>query len=212
VTKKFDFNPFVWSPDDIHKLGSVGSWFYGIVRDSDGKLSIQEIYPGLGHSNCEIDLDDGDFKPVDIRDQLADIASDIMYWSPKTYEADHQNEEKHDLSYLESEESLEEYISSCPRESIVDIFEDNRSLLLKLLDMRYLIDFFMDNKAFSYTLEEVKEYIDYIGIENELEKLIYLDIICLMDSGKYKLNPQNEIVIALQSIDRLMSKRSMEMV
>lgn len=101
----------IWTDDEIRDLPGAEIWFYGLVRQEDGRMVISEIYPGLGRSNFEISNDGFDDRPdeVVIKEIYADIGYDILRWNPERLKAEYPDAEKVDWE-KEIEEGMKDAI------------------------------------------------------------------------------------------------------
>lgn len=88
--------------------------------------------------------------------------------------------------------------------------EDNLTQFIKFLDMRNLLDFFIDNKIFYYSLDEIREYINYLWIDRDIETLVHMGVIKLRDDGKYAINIDSEIAKTLIKLDNLVTEEMNE--
>lgn len=186
----------IWTDEEILALPTYHTWFYGMCLDEEsGEIVISEISPSLGRSSFSIYKDDGDRKPVDPVYQYAEITYDFLNVTPEYLAQKYPNTEKVDW-----EEEIAEAKLMTPLD-LEDLFQDDRSLFLKLMDSRYLLDFFMDNQVFSYSKEDIEEHFD--DYEEDLSNLLSFGIIEEHD-GKYCLSHSNALTDILISLDRLL--------
>ena len=50
----------IWTAEEILDQPDADTWFYGLVRQEDGSVTISEIYPGHGFCDFEISKDEFD--------------------------------------------------------------------------------------------------------------------------------------------------------
>lgn len=105
----------IWTTEEILDQPDVSIWFYGLVRQEDGSVTVSEIYPGHGWCSFEISKDDFDERPEEevIKEIYADIGYDILRWNPTALKAEYPDAEKVDW---------EKEINECLKDAIP--FED----------------------------------------------------------------------------------------
>jgi hypothetical protein len=195
----------IYTQKEILEMPNYSLWFYGLVQDEiSGQIVLSEIYPGIGYSNFEIYKDDGDCKPVDPKDQFADIGSDIMLRNPNQLkeefpEAEHINW----LTKIEDVTKPREYFS------LLEDFVDDRSLFLKFLDARYVLDWFLDNPAYAYYPDEIETCADSPDLQENIDMLKKYGIIEQTLVGHYQLtgySRRNELLKAIMLVDDILAE------
>jgi len=173
--------PHIWTEDEIMRSGDISMWFYGIVRNKHGELVISEIFPKGGYG--EIKLEEYDWiepgKPANIEKRFAEIASDIMYWTPQRV--------------MESASEEDEYDDSKPvHADTIPMFTDDRSPFLKLLDARWLLDHAIECRTESFRLEDV-EHLGGDETKEWVDILLGCGIIKESGDGRYRFNRYNPL-------------------
>lgn len=189
-------NVHIWTEEEICEMHAYGIWFYGLVRDETGDITISEIHPGFGYCNWEIYPDDGDGKPLDPMEQYAEIGSDILVRSPDQLAAEFPGAVEPNFRI---EEELRE-------PSVPFDFKDDRSLLLKLLDARYVIDWYLDNCGHAYYGDEI-EGCDNDDLYDHIDMLVKYGILQETTFGCYQLNKDSPITQALIMLDELVAEK-----
>ncbi len=74
----------LWTGGEILDLPNASIWFYGLIRQEDGRTVVSEIYPGHGRCNFNISNDGFDDRLDEdvIKEIYADIGYDILRWNP----------------------------------------------------------------------------------------------------------------------------------
>jgi hypothetical protein len=194
----------VWSEEEILQLPDYGLWFYGLVQENDGKILLSEIYPGIGYSNWSIYRKDDEGKPEDTTEQWAEIGSDIVLRTPLQLELEFPEAEKVDWE-SDVHEALE-HAGELEHFSLLEDFKDDRSILLKFLDARYVLDWFLDNAAYSYYPDEVETCADNPELYDNIDLLEKYGVIEQRTSGCYQLNRKSDVTLLLFKLDSKLSE------
>jgi hypothetical protein len=162
----------------------------------------------MGYSDFKIYKDDGDCKPIDPKDQFADIGSDIMLRTPDQLKEEYPEAEKVDWE----SEVKEAIVLAGEKEyhSLLDDFVDERSLFLKFFDARYVLDWFLAiaNTSHAYYSDEIEGCQDSPDLLKNIDMLEKYGIIEQTTVGCYKLvsyDRRNTLLKALLLVDDILS-------
>ncbi len=113
----------IWTAEEILDRPDAGIWFYGLVRQEDGSITVSEIYSGHGFCDFEISKDEFDEQPEKevIKEIYEDIGYDILRWSPAALKAEYPDAEKVDWEKeidecLKNSIPFEDFIGQCKEE------------------------------------------------------------------------------------------------
>ena len=113
----------IWTTEEILDQPDAGAWFYGLVRQEDGSVTISEIYPGHGFCDFEISKDEFDERPEKdvIKEIHENIGYDILCWSPAVLKAQYPDAEKVDFEKKREERlkdsiPFEDFVRQCEEE------------------------------------------------------------------------------------------------
>jgi hypothetical protein len=191
----------IWTDEEIRALPTCHIWFYGLCLDeASGEMVLSEIHPSLGRSSFSIYEDDGDRKPVDKQEQWTDVGYDILNVNPEYLARKFPDAEKVDWDKEMAEAKPIDF---------EELFHDDRSLFLKLMDSRYLLDFFMDKPPFVSRVEIEEDFEDY---EDDLANLLSFEIIKKQEDGIYYLNHENKLTKMFIHLDAMLSKYGSELI
>ena len=75
-----------WTDEEIQNLPCTENWFYGLVRQEDGRIVLSEIHPSIGRSDFELfkEIDDDRSDEEYLKEIYSWIGSDILRWNPKS--------------------------------------------------------------------------------------------------------------------------------
>ena len=198
----------IYTSEEILEMPNYSLWFYGLVQDeTSGQIILSEIYPGMGYSDFEIYEDDGDCKPVDPKDQFADIGSDIMLRTPQQLAEEYPEAKKVDWE-SEAKEAIE-LAGEKEHHNLLEDFVDERSLFLKFMDARYVLDWFLDNSQYAWYPDEIEACGDTPELYEHLEMLEKYGIVEQTTIGCFKLvsyGRRNELLKALVLVDDILAK------
>ena len=76
----------IWTDEEIQSLPCTENWFYGLVRQEDGRIVLSEIHPSIGRSDFELfkETDDDRSDEEFLMEIFSWIGSDILHWNPKS--------------------------------------------------------------------------------------------------------------------------------
>lgn len=123
VEERYGRPVHIWTAEEILDQPDAGIWFYGLVRQEDGSVTVSEIYPGHGWCNFEISKDEFDERPEKevVKEIHEDIGYDILRWSPAALKAEYPDAEKVDFENeidecLKDAIPFEDYVKQCEEE------------------------------------------------------------------------------------------------
>ncbi len=113
----------IWTTEEILDQPDAGIWFYGLVRQENGRVTISEIYPGHGFCDFEISKDEFDERPEKevVKEIYEDIGYDILHWSPATLKSKFPDAEKVDFEkeidgWLKDAIPFDDFVRQCEEE------------------------------------------------------------------------------------------------
>ena len=76
----------IWTDEEIQSLPCIEFWFYGLVRQDDGRIVLSEIHPSIGRSDFELFKENDDDRSDEefLMEIFSWIGSDILHWNPKS--------------------------------------------------------------------------------------------------------------------------------
>lgn len=76
----------IWTDEEIQNLPCTGNWFYGLVRQEDGRIVLSEIHPSIGRGDFELFKENDDERSDEefLMEIFSWIGSDILHWNPKS--------------------------------------------------------------------------------------------------------------------------------
>ena len=77
---------FTYGPTKRSKnLPCTGNWFYGLVRQEDGRIVLSEIHPSIGRGDFELFKENDDERSDEefLMEIFSWIGSDILHWNPR---------------------------------------------------------------------------------------------------------------------------------
>jgi hypothetical protein len=204
VQDTFGWPVHIWSEEEILQLPDYSLWFYGLVQEKSGQILLSEIYPGIGYSDWSIYRDDGDSKPEDTTLQWASIGSDVLLRTPLQLESEFPEAEKHNWE-SDVQEALHQ-ASSSEHFSLLEDFVDDRSILLKFLDARYVMDWFLDNASDAYYPDEIETCANRPELYDHIELLEKYGVLQQTTNRCYRINRKSDITTLLLKLDSKLSE------
>ena len=200
----FGWPVHIWTEEEILQLPDYSIWFYGLVQEKDGKILLSEVYPGVGYSNWSIYRDDDFGKPEDTAKQWAEIGSDVLLRTPLQLEAEFPDAKK--VNWESDVQEALQHASSSGHVNLLEDFVDDRSVLLKFLDARYVLDWFLDNGECAYYTDEIETCTDSPELYDNIDLLEKYGVLQQRSIGCYQLNKKSEITLLLLKLDSKLSE------